>query len=326
MSVLKQDILNITNGDCAVEIMKKAGITGDFLPWRDVLHEGPVTAEKSIQALSQLRIQYITEQGWGKEQDIRNSFIQRDECIESFQSYKKVILWFEHDLYDQLQLLQILDWFSEHRDSPTKLTLICTEQYLGRVSAEEMQQLFHYESPVTDQQFSLARKAWAAFCSPDPTALNTLRSIDTSALPFLQGAVLRLLEEYPDCSTGLSRSARQALEIIAEKEIQPGRLFGRSQQLEERIFMGDSSFWNILQALLELEPALLEMNDNKPLSLPVNSNQWIRITETGKDVLSGKKNWLASQHNNGRWIGGVHLQAENSWCWDARRQTLRHQT
>lgn len=36
-----RNILNITNGDCAVEIMKKADISGVFLPWRDVLHDGP---------------------------------------------------------------------------------------------------------------------------------------------------------------------------------------------------------------------------------------------------------------------------------------------
>jgi hypothetical protein len=34
-------VLNIVNGDMSVEIMKKAHINGDFLPWRDFLHEGP---------------------------------------------------------------------------------------------------------------------------------------------------------------------------------------------------------------------------------------------------------------------------------------------
>jgi hypothetical protein len=37
MSENSSRVLNITNGDCAVEIMKKAGIAGDYLPWRDVL-------------------------------------------------------------------------------------------------------------------------------------------------------------------------------------------------------------------------------------------------------------------------------------------------
>ena len=47
-----QNILNITNGDSSVEIMTKAGIPGVYLPWRDVLHEGPVPNGLSLEALS----------------------------------------------------------------------------------------------------------------------------------------------------------------------------------------------------------------------------------------------------------------------------------
>ena len=45
-------VLNITNGDSAVEIMREAGIEGDFLPWRDVLHVEPVPARLSFADLS----------------------------------------------------------------------------------------------------------------------------------------------------------------------------------------------------------------------------------------------------------------------------------
>ena len=34
--------LIITNGDDAVARMREAGIRGEILPWRDILHEGPV--------------------------------------------------------------------------------------------------------------------------------------------------------------------------------------------------------------------------------------------------------------------------------------------
>jgi len=46
-----RNILNITNGDCAVEIMKKADIPGTFLPWQDVLHDGPVPERLSLEEL-----------------------------------------------------------------------------------------------------------------------------------------------------------------------------------------------------------------------------------------------------------------------------------
>ena len=35
-------VLHVTNGDSTTATMERAGITGDLLPWRDVLHEGPV--------------------------------------------------------------------------------------------------------------------------------------------------------------------------------------------------------------------------------------------------------------------------------------------
>ena len=37
-------VLHVTNGDCTVEIMRRAHVVGDIVAWRDVLHEGPVPA------------------------------------------------------------------------------------------------------------------------------------------------------------------------------------------------------------------------------------------------------------------------------------------
>jgi len=48
-------ILNITNGDCTVKLMAAAGIPGVILPWRDVLHDGPVPAGLSLEQLSAVR-------------------------------------------------------------------------------------------------------------------------------------------------------------------------------------------------------------------------------------------------------------------------------
>lgn len=46
----------------------------------------------------------------------------------------------------------------------------------------------------------VATKAWAAYRSPDPRALEALLKTDTPALPFLGRAVARHLQEFPsDC-------------------------------------------------------------------------------------------------------------------------------
>jgi len=56
-------ILDITNGDSAVELMKQAGVAGEFLPWRDFLLEGPVRYGNTLEQLSSIRANYIVQQG-----------------------------------------------------------------------------------------------------------------------------------------------------------------------------------------------------------------------------------------------------------------------
>lgn len=316
-----KNILNITNGDSAVEIMKKAGIPGTFLSWRDVLHDGPVPKELPLEELSEVRAEFIISRNWGEPQNIKRSFIERDSFLRSCGAFDKVILWFEHDLYDQLQILQILDWFHKNSKNEVKLSIICKDSYLGMLSPSEMSALSKYEEPVTEKHLSLSAKAWGAFRDDSPKKWITLLNEDTSTLPFLEGAVVRLLEEYPDCNSGLSRTEKQALQIISGGESRVGKVFALNQGLEERIFLGDLSFWVILQELIDSAPALLELTDAGMLSSETARDQKISITSVGLEVLSGKRNWLDIKSHN-RWIGGVHLKGNNMWCWDASSSSI----
>jgi len=315
------NILNITNGDSTVKIMKEASIPGAFLPWRDVLHDGPVPEGLSLDELSEVRAQFIAERGWGKQEDIKKSFIERDNTLKSIENYEKIILWFEHDLYDQLQLLQILDWFSQVPSAKAALSIICTDQYLGMLTHEEMKDLFKHEEPVTKDQLVLSSKSWEAYRSATPEKWQDLLNTDTSALPFLKGAIIRLLEEYPSCLNGLSRTAQQALTIVLQGEQRPGRVFGLYQEAEDRKFLGDSSFWVILHELLESSPPLLKIPEGKKLTLPTSPDQELTITPTGREVLDGRRDWLEIVSLD-RWIGGVHLTPGNIWCWNSRSGSL----
>jgi hypothetical protein len=313
--------LNITNGDSAVHIMKRAGISGTLLPWRDVLHDGPVPAGLSLTALSEVRARFITARGWGDQAVIEQDFIDRDRVLQSSEHFEKVILWFEHDLYDQLQLLQILDWYQRHRPLKTELAIICVDQYLGTLSPEQMASLQQYERVVSEEQLALAKAAWDAYRSATPLSWRALLQTDTTALPYLAGAVVRQLEEYPDCRTGLSRTARQALQIIANGEIRPGRVFGLYQQTEDRVFMGDASFWAILDELIQSKPPLILPSAGGALGFPPKGDTALTITTAGEDVLAGKLNWLDCVDLD-RWIGGVHITLDAIWCWDAATASL----
>jgi hypothetical protein len=318
------NILNITNGDNSVELMKLAEIPGEYLPWRDVLHDGPVPEQLSFDELAAVRAQFISDCGWGDYELIKQDFEQRNHLLESMGQYDKVMLWFEHDLYDQLQILQILDWLHQQQSLTIQVTLICTNQYLGFCSPDELKALLKYEAPITPSQLSLASLAWDAFRSPTPEKWCDLLQHDCSDLPFLRDAVLRMLQEYPSVTAGLSRTAHQALSLISKGEQRPGKLFGTNQAFEDAIFMGDASFYMILNELIQADEPLVQLNEGSEITFPINHNQRLSLTPLGKAVLNGEAHWLDHSNIN-RWIGGIHLTADNIWCWDSANNTVVQQ-
>jgi hypothetical protein len=54
-------MLCITNGDSAAALIELSGVSGDVLPWRDVLHEGPDPSGLSFDELREVRANFIAE-------------------------------------------------------------------------------------------------------------------------------------------------------------------------------------------------------------------------------------------------------------------------
>jgi len=161
--------LIITNGDAAGELLRRAIPRAEVLPWRDVLHEGPVPPTGTLAELTAIRAEYLADRGWGEREEIATYLQARDRGLAHSTAFDRVVLWFEHDLYDQLQLLQILDWFSrEQMNADGSLLLVQASEFLGRQTEVEIEALRALEEPVTPEQLALAADAWAAFRTPTP--------------------------------------------------------------------------------------------------------------------------------------------------------------
>lgn len=304
-------VLNIVNGDAVIKTMKEAKIPGSFLPWRDFLHEGPVPENLSLEALSKIRAQYIASQGYESYANVHRQFQERNSTLHAFRRYDRVVLWFEHDLYDQLQLIQILDWFAKYSSDISSIFLVCPDKHLGVCSPEKLKELLLYnKEPLTHNQLVVARKAWSAFTSPSPAAWAKLLEDDTSSLPFLRGAVLRMLEEYPNTINGLSKTAHIALLTIVNGTHKPYEIFEAYQQREERRFMGDVIFFNLLKRLVDQD--VLTVSEE---------GKHFEITPIGRSLLKGERNWLNLIRID-FWLGGVHLTQDTIWRWDIREQKI----
>jgi len=189
--------LIITNGDSAADLMRQARINGEILCWRDILHEGPVPMTDTLEELSSIRVDYLTSDGWGDTSEIAQSFAERDGIMARLHNYSDIMLWFEHDLYDQLQLIQILDFLSRQPELHNRVSLIQAGNFIAKETPSRLKMHLKLKRPVTKLQFALAQGAWNAFRSETPQDWTAFLRYETSALPFLRPAILRHMEEFP---------------------------------------------------------------------------------------------------------------------------------
>ncbi|MEW5927633.1 MAG: DUF1835 domain-containing protein [Gemmatimonadota bacterium] len=329
--------LHVTSGDAAAEPLRRAGLGGGVLPWRDVLHEGPVPAGLAPAELNRERARFLADHAPAELDEVLRGLEARDRALaEAADSGGEVVLWFEHDLYDQLQLLQVLDRLADLGAAPECVSLVCIGGFpgvepfhgLGQLTPEQLAGLWPRREPVTAAQRELARAAWAAFRAPDPREIERVLAGGTAALPFLRGALLRHLEQFPAVGDGLARTERQVLEAVAAGATTPGEIFFADQAREEAVFMGDTTLWSYVRGLSEGPEPLLRVAGGGPFRLPARDGrdagfreQRLEPTERGRAVLRGEADRLAGVEVD-RWLGGVHLRGAARWRWDREARKL----
>lgn len=323
-------MLHITNGDSAADSISQSGLGGLVLPWRDVLHEGPVPARLDLEALSEVRGRFISDAGWAPESAAPNLFEARDSVLRQAGAREDVVLWFEADLYDQLQLIQLLDWFHEH--PPRSLSLICIAEHpavarfvgLGQLSPGHMADLFPTRQLVTPAQLKLGRDAWAAFRAPTPSPLVDFLARDTAPLPFLASALHRMLEEYPSAEAGLGRSDEQVLNAVSQGAETFPAVFLATQDMESRVFMGDLPLWTRIGSLATGPAPAVRFGIQ--VGVRKTTRPWngipLQLTSFGRAYLERTAD-LVRDNGIDRWIGGVQLSGHRApWRWDREKSLL----
>ena len=383
--------LHVTNGDCAADTLRRI-VDDPVTIMADVLHEGPCPPIDG-DAWHEVRARFLASDGGTTVDEVKATLAGWDQaiadaCMRSATASAErhdIVLWFEHDLFDQLALIRTLDLIVRLKPDPTDITgvsfatpiarlkpdtavvsatetgtiggpsepqvvsgfsrtsprvsLICIGSFpgidrfvgLGQLTAEQLATLEGTGVPVIAGHFALARDAWRAFRSPDPAELLDLtRQLDAArvasseggpALPFLGDALLRFLAEFPSVANGLSRTEELALRALLDGAATAGALFGATQSSEERPFMGDLPFFDILERLASGRVPLITIDAGTGEA--GRRERRVAITDAGRDVLANRADYVRLNGID-LWRGGVHLTgSDNSpWRWDARAETL----
>ena len=324
--------LHVTNGDSTVGELRRTGLAERILVWRDVLHEGPVPDTDSAE-LRRVRATFLSTPDPGVDEDAATaehadalqSLTMRDQALEANRA-GRYVLWFEADLYDQLQVAEILARLAALDVPADRITLICIGEYpgiahfggLGELDAGQLRTLpATAATQLSIEALALATQAWTALRSRVPDGLGSIAASLSKELRFLPEAFDRLSREYPSTRDGLSLTERRVLAAVAEGAGTAGEAFLASSRREARPFLGDSWCFRRIAALANARSPLLWLGEADVARRPrVERTTRLGLTSTGRSVLDGQVDHVALNGVD-RWIGGVHLAGHRvAWRWD----------
>jgi hypothetical protein len=315
--------LIITNGDSAADLLRLAGRTETILPWRDVLHEGPITAT-GLAECSRGRALYLAHRFRLPESEVAAELAERDALMYRHADFDTIALWFEHDLYDQLQLLQVLAFFAEVGRTDG-LTLVQADDFLGAQTAQTILRFERQVRPVRPADLALASTVWAelAFQTPRLIADRVARA-EASPLPYLLPALRRFLDELPSPQNGLGRTEQTILDLIDGGVTDAKALFATAIRQEEAAFIGDWSFFHLIEDLAFAEVPLIaglappRQAEEEPRRV---HEAELTLTMAGDDVREGGDDHVALNGLD-RWWAGTRLLGRSVWRYDRDAQRL----
>jgi len=326
MKVASTRFLHVANGTSTTNTMDLAGMPGARSIWADPLYEGPVP-DVSDEELLEVRKRYLSSE----DEDIDPMIDLRTwrQMIAAHDAYDELVLWYEHDLFDQLNLIQVLGYIRARVPAVKPVSLICIGSFpgrpdfkgLGELTPDELAPLLETRQRVDDRQYDVAERAWKAFRAPTPEPLEALRHSDLSPLPFLAPALERFLQDYPWTVDGLSRTERRLLQLAEEGPINVSAVFPR-MHVDEVYHVSDLSLAFLVDTLARTSPPLLASAPRQGAVGPMAVLRGtVSLTEAGREVLSGRRDRVALGID--RWLGGVHLHdGADLWRWDDRRRTV----
>ncbi len=291
-------ILHILNGDSTLQLFKKTSLIGETVVWREVLAEGPVHLEFNSRAF------------WKEREEFMNQFSSSSEynekVYEPFQKiegkrdqFDEIVLWFEFDLFCQINMLALIHWLNQKRIPGQTISLVCSGKMddsdklygLGELKPEQLELLYNNRLKLNTREFTFASDFYKTYCSENAEDLYTYIIMPSDEFIYISDALNAHLRRFPYLGTGLNEIEQKILELISEGINDHKKLVGKLLQWQTYYGFGDLQYLKMLESL-------------KPLFEDYDTLQ----LKTEPELRSAIK----SLNRNTR-LGGASL---SQWCYD----------
>jgi len=237
--------------------------------WRDILCEGPCHEEFASTSFWDTRTRFMSALFELDESVFYQKSIMEWENINS-KEWDEIVLWFEYDLFCQINMMGILSYLFHHFKQRVSLICMGNEKGytrlvgLGEIPSERYLSLFESRKILKKADLEYADKFWACYCKEDPSGLQKYIKPKSSTFPYLREAVKMHFQRFGDCITGVG-----IIEMAIIKYIKGGinsnhSIVSNLINEDWEFGFGDLQYFIIMERMREFyhfENGLLEISD-----------------------------------------------------------------
>ncbi len=216
---------HLLNGDSLKNSFLASGIEGEPVIWREGFALGPVQYDfennnslKNRKHFWSRFDQPVSNQSFP---DYFDFFVPELNKLKNLTSEESITLWFEHDLFCQINLIASLSLL--FRKNIRRISVVSTDHHsnhpefkgLGNLTPDELKDLADIEIALTGDDLKFADEAWKTYCSPDPLDLQEfVRKQFPVSFPYLKKSFEIHFDRFPSSFNGLNVIQTKILEEL----------------------------------------------------------------------------------------------------------------
>ena len=295
---MRSSILHITNEDSTTNYLKKLHFSGDFITWREMLCEGKTTTDVGSETFWKNRFTFLKSSYNISKQNFINYTLKEYRNLCNKKETKEIVLWFEHHLSSQINMIAVINWLKKHRKG-YHISLVNTGKIknskplniLSELNENQIQEHYKNRIHLTQDDIEYADYIWELYCSDSPLRLETVYMFNPiSPFQYLAKAIEIHLSRFPSIKNGLNIIENSILEIANTHQLSSKNKFAsKLLKVQTNYGFGELQYNHKIAQLHKL----------------FTSFNPVKLSRKGKKVLKNQLNFYSELSDENSYIGGA---------------------
>ncbi|MGB0897181.1 MAG: DUF1835 domain-containing protein [Flavobacteriaceae bacterium] len=289
--------LHITNGDSTTHLLQNIDINGDIITWREMLCEGKTVSDVGSELFWKSRFDFFSKNYHISKKHFIDYTIKEFRNLCKHKSEQEIILWFDYDLFCQINMIAVISWLKKHKPKAT-ISLVCPKHNtdssillsISDLDATQLQTTFQnrIELPIDDIEY--ADYIWQLYCADSPLQLQNITPPTSTVFTYIHDCIQTHLKRFPTIKNGLNEIENNILNTVAHKEFKSKKtLISHLLKTQGFYGFGDLQFEHKLDRLKGL----------------FKRTTTVQLNDLGYDVQQNRQNYYHSIKKDDSYLGGT---------------------